>query len=434
MSGNGYDSERYYEQWYWYDILYARGRDSDMKRVWLYILVFICISFPAVSQYTGLNSGGAATTTISGCAISGCAFTGMVTTAAQGLTSPNGTNFIMTSGGAANPFIFKSGPTGGGPILLELGGSIDDVAPQTNIDLPGGTWGAGALVNNVAPINQNATFSGSTTYGQAAFGAFLQQTDNSSNTGNGTGLTENLILNGSGVVGWRGAGAFDLIISSPTGNTSSMGYTGLTGRCVMAATDTTTGASCFGGNLVATVYPGIKAAGNVGLEIDTQEEAGAVIGARIGEQIVDVLGSTYGTQASQDDVALSLNNQYAPSPTLGFKIGFEFGRFGGNFPVATNGTLIGAQGPAGTGFTVSNGIDWHLGTFSGNSWNDGHTILTGAGEIIVSKITDPGTAPGAGSVKLTAEAGTNPGTCKIVVRAGTSSVATTLLDNIGGSC
>lgn len=406
-----------------------------MKRIWLHIFAFLCISPAAVSQYSGLNSGGTATTTTTtGCAISGCTFTGMVTTAAQGMTSPTGINLTMTSGGAASPILFKSGPNGGGPILLELGGSTDDVAPQTNIDLPGGTWGVGSLINNVAPINQNATFFGSTTFAQASFGAFLQQTDDSSNIANGTGLTENLILNGSGVVGWRGAGAFDLIISSPTGNTSSMGYTGLTGRCVMAATDTTTGASCFGGNLVATVYPGVKAAGNVGLEIDTQEEAGAIIAARIGEQIVDTLGATYGTQASQDDVALSLNNQYAPTSTLGFKIGFEFGRSGGNFPISTNGTLVGAQGASGSGFTVSNGIDWHLGTFTGNTWNDGHTILTGSGEIIVAKITDPGTAPGVGSIKLTAEAGTNPGTCKIVVRAGTSSVATTLLDNIGSSC
>jgi hypothetical protein len=133
-------------------------------------------------------------------------------------------------------------------------------------------------------------------------------------------------------------------------------------------------------------------------------------------------------------VALSLNNQYAPSSSLGFKVGFEFGRMGGYFPVSTSGTLIGGQGAQGTRFTVSNGIDWHLGNFSGNTWNDGHTILTGAGEVIIAKITDPGTGPGAGAVKLTAEAGTNPGTCKIVVRAGASSSPTTLLDNIGGSC
>jgi hypothetical protein len=406
-----------------------------MRNIWLLTFTFLCISPPAISQYTGLNSGVIATAPSTFCGTAGCALGGLVTVAPQGMTSPSGVNLTVTSGGAANPMLFKSGPNGGGPIMLELGGNANDVAPQTNIDLPGGTWGVGSLANNVAPINQNTTFFGSTTYAQAAFGAFLQQTDYSSNTANGTGVTENLVLNGSGVIGWRGAAAFNLLINAATGNTVSMGYTGLTGRCTLNATDPVSGGSaCFGGNLVSTVGPGVTASGNVGLEIDTGEQLGAVITDRVGEQIVDLQGSGYGVQASHDDVALSLNNQYSPSSTLGFKIGFEFGRAGGNFPVSTGGTLIGAQGASGNRFTVSNGIDWHLGTFTGNTWNDGHTILTGSGEIIIAKIADPGTAPGAGALKLTAEAGTNSGTCKIVVRAGTNPTATTLLDNIGGSC
>jgi hypothetical protein len=403
-----------------------------MKKTWKHVLAFLCISAPAVAQYNGLYSG---QPTNLGCPTSGCTYTGMVTVAAQGMTSPSGVNLTVTSGGTANPMLFKLGPNGGGAIMLELGGNANDVAPQTDIALPGGTWGVGALTNNLAPIWQNATFSGNTTQAQASFGAFLQQTDNSSNTANGAGLTENLILNGSSVVGWRGAGLFNLTINTATGNTTSIDYTGLTGKCELNGTDPVSGGSaCFGGNFVSSIGAGVTASSNVGLEVDTGEQSGAVIIDRIGEQIVDVQGAGVGTQASLDDVALSLNNQYAPSSTLGFKIGFEFGRTGGNFPVFTGGTLIGAQGAFGSRFTVSNGIDWHLGTFTGNTWNDGHTILTGGGEIIVAKITDPDTAPGAGAVKLTAEAGTNPGTCKIVVRAGTSTTATTLLDNIGGSC
>ena len=157
----------------------------------------------------------------------------------------------------------------------------------------------------------------------------------------------------------------------------------------MNATDATTGASCFGANFVSTIASGVTAAGNVGVEVDTWEQSGAVITDRIGQQIVDVQGPTFGTQAIRDDVGLSLNNQYAPSSTLGFKVGFEFGRTGGNFPVSTNGTLFAAQGSSGSRFTVLNGIDWHLGNFTGNTWNNGHTILTGGGEIIMAKIADP---------------------------------------------
>lgn len=406
-----------------------------MKKIWAFVFAFLCSSLPAASQYSGLNSGGATTATTTFCGTAGCTLGGLMTVAPQGMTSPSGVNLTVTSGGGANPMLFKLGPNGTGAIMLELGGGSNDIAPQTDIHLPGGTWGGGALANNLAPIYQNTIFSGSTTEPEAAFGAFLQQTDNSSNTENGTGLTENLILNGSGVVGWRDAGVFVLNIDAPTGNTVSEGYTGLTGKCNINATDPVVGGgSCFGANFVASVGVGVTAAENVGVEIDTWEQSGAVIVDRVGQQIVDAAGPTFGTQASRDDVALSLNNQYSPSSTLGFKIGFEFGRAGGSFPVSTNGTLVGAQGTLGSKFTVSNGIDWHLGIFTGNTWNDGHTILTGGGEVIVAKITDPGTAPGTGAVKLTAEAGTNPGTCKIVVRAGTSSTATTLLDNIGGSC
>ncbi len=403
-----------------------------MKRVILLWIMSVCVAFPAASQYSGLNSGTQAPTSI--CQTTGCTFSGLLTAAPQGLTAPSGASLIVASGGAANPILFKTGPNGNGPIMMEFGGSSNNIAPQTNIALPGGTWGSGTLANNVAPIFQNALFGGSTTGGAASFGAFLQQTDNSSNSGNGIGFQENLILNGSGVFGSRQGGAVTLNINSTTGNTSGQDYVGLTSKCNMWATDASGASSCFGSNTVSTIGTNVTALQNVGQEVDTWEEAGATMTDRIGQQIVDVSGATYGTQAIRDDVALSLNNQYGPSSTLGFRVGFSFGRAGGMFPVSTNGTLIAAQGSQGSTFTVAGGVDWHLGKFIGNTWNDGHTILTGGGEVIISKIADPGTAPGAGAVKLTAEAGTNPGTCKIVVRAGASSVPTTLLDNIGGSC
>jgi hypothetical protein len=402
-----------------------------MKKAFLIIVGFLCISVPAVSQYSGLNSGGVPTTS---CATVGCAFTGLVTVASQGVTSPNGVNLNVASGGTTNPILFRSGPNGSGAIILQLGGSSNNVAPQTNIALPGGTWGTGTLANNLAPIFQNATFAGSTTAAAASFGAFLQQTDNSTNTVNGNGLQENLILNGSNVVGGRQAGVFILNINATTGNTSGQDYVGLASKCNLDATDASGASACFGSNPVSSIGANVIALQNVGQEVDTWEQSGAVITDRIGQQIVDVMGSTYGTQASRDDMALSLNNQYGPSTTLGFKVGLSFGRAGGMFPISTGGTLIGAQGSLGSTFTVAKGVDWHLGTFTGNTWNDGHTILTGGGEMIVSKIADPGTAPGPGAVKLTVEAGTTTGTCKIVVRAGASAVATTLLDNIGNSC
>lgn len=58
----------------------------------------------------------------------------------------------------------------------------------------------------------------------------------------------------------------------------------------------------------------------------------------------------------------------------------------------------------------------------------------GSAELGMDKITDPASAPGAGSAKLTWVAGTNAGTCKLISRAGTSTTAVTIVDNVGGSC
>lgn len=134
---------------------------------------------------------------------------------------------------------------------------------------------------------------------------------------------------------------------------------------------------------------------------------------------------------SRDDIALVMNNQ---GNAIGWNTGISFGSAGAAFPVDTAGTLITGQAAGGAGFTVANGVDWHLGTFTGNTWNDGHIRLTGTGQIVQAKIADPNTAPGAGELQLTVEAGTNAGTCKIVARAGTSATPVTIADNIGAGC
>lgn len=60
------------------------------------------------------------------------------------------------------------------------------------------------------------------------------------------------------------------------------------------------------------------------------------------------------------------------------------------------------------------------------------TLATG--ELGLAKISASGTAPGAGSLKVEAVAGTNAGTCKIIAYAGTSTTPVTLVDNVGSGC
>jgi hypothetical protein len=56
------------------------------------------------------------------------------------------------------------------------------------------------------------------------------------------------------------------------------------------------------------------------------------------------------------------------------------------------------------------------------------------GDVAIAKGSNPATGPGAGYLKLEVIEGTNPGTCKLIAFAGTSSTPTTIADNIGGGC
>ncbi len=57
-----------------------------------------------------------------------------------------------------------------------------------------------------------------------------------------------------------------------------------------------------------------------------------------------------------------------------------------------------------------------------------------ANPLLLSKNAIADTAPGAGYVSFKAVAGTTAGTCKIVMKAGTSATPITLIDNIGSGC
>lgn len=58
-----------------------------------------------------------------------------------------------------------------------------------------------------------------------------------------------------------------------------------------------------------------------------------------------------------------------------------------------------------------------------------------SGELAFTKLASAdNTAPGAGFLKLEVQAGTTGGTCKLVGYAGTSTTATTIIDNVGSGC
>lgn len=269
------------------------------------------------------------------------------------------------------------------------------------LNLPGETWTA---TSGKPPILQNVSFTGDTSSGAAAFGMFLQQFDSSACTTSNicSGIREALNLE-AGSLGARAGGQFTLNVAATTANsrTNAIDYTALIGDCQMSATDNVTYSaysSCFGANIVSFLEPGITENQNVGIEIDTGAGSGSSQVDNIGMQIVAL--TPYNINASRDDDGLIIGSQFDPTSTTGYKVGLDFGGGAGYMGVRTTGTLIYGQGLIGSTFTVANGIDWHLGTFTGNSWNDGHIMLTGAGDALLDSASTLATAATAGFVHL----------------------------------
>jgi hypothetical protein len=296
-----------------------------------------------------------------------------------------------------------SGKAGLGAFLKATDNSV-----CTNEDSDGGCFGlrvhtlvgagaagarsaASGILDITAATLNNCTFSatgssisgttysvGTVTSGTVQVGCLIA----GSGVANGTVITANISGSGTGST-WTVSPSQTTGTIATAGTNNSMQYVGVFGKCNLLATDGSSGsyATCFGMNAVGHVKAGVSASQVVGAEVDTWTETTSVVQDRIGVQIVDVTGTTYGSQATRDDVAFSINSQYATDSGLGYKIGIEFGRNGSNgIGVATNGTLMYAQGNGGATATVANGLDWSKLTFTGNAINVSGLIVTGAGD------------------------------------------------------
>lgn len=323
---------------------------------------------------------------------------------ASGVTAPNGgvTTNLITSTTTSSTLTVKAGTAGTALMQIGTSSSYPVVKTLVPLEIPGLAWGNTA--SDEAPLMQNGTFSGTTTANKAAFALYAKVTDNSSCESASTGTCDNIFSQldlGASTSGHRQSGYFVLNINAPTLNTSGYQYASLISKCNILASDapgaSPPGATCFGFNAVAHVKTGVTADQLIGAEINTWSETSTTIYDRIGMQVVDVTGSTYGAQASRDDVALSINSQYATGTGLGYKYGIEFGRNGGGgIGVATDGTLMYAQGNGGATATVANGIDWSKLTFTGNAINVGGLIVAGAGDIQLNSASSLGRSAATG--------------------------------------
>lgn len=260
-------------------------------------------------------------------------------------------------------------------------GAFTSLSANTNLSLTASTWSA---LGSQSPLSMTTTLTGANTSGVPQI-ANLQITDNSTNTSGGIAFVAGITIN-SPASGFKGGGYF-YTNANGSGDGGSVTNVGLTGAAAVRSTLGNGTAGIFGGNLKAQVFgSSTEVAQDVGLEIDTGQTPGASIADRMGLQVVDVnQGGGTGQQATIDDVSLSLNNQYAPSSSAGYRVGFEFGRFGGAFPVATNGTLITATGNVGESVTVAGGIDFRLATFTAAFFQTQFASLDGAGTLRIGR-------------------------------------------------
>lgn len=380
-----------------------------------------------------------------------------------GITTPSltTTGIVLAGAGTGNqvglhpgvsgvsPFIQAQGidanldlqliPKGTGVIRTYVGSVLRAYHLSERADLNGGTvWSSGTSAEGVSNFFNAGGVSGTTASGDASVNYFAIASDSLDCHLSAGGLCSGLELNHNfGGAAARGSRTGIGGILNLTSTTGGVGGSYVAGQFTMQANVNDGGisgtehSSVFGINAVAALTNAAATFFSqlVGSEIDVYGVTGSSVKDKIGQQIVET--SVDAVTPTRDNVAFSINNQ---SSAVGWQYGVEFGRSGGNFPITSTGTLIYGQGLGGIGFSAANGIDWHLGTFSGSFLKDAHFNLLGNGEFAMAKITDPATAPGAAVVKITAEAGTTGGTCKLVARAGTSTTATTILDNIGTGC
>jgi len=384
-------------------------------------------------------------------------------------TTVNGSGVISAIGGASTSIVLGTTTIGGSPTtgdILYINGTLlgqkavtgtGAVALASNPTLASpqftaptqftgnSTWPGTSGSGGLAPLYQNDVLSGTITSAAGSFGMYLMQEDET--TGISTqgvlyGLSEYLNINSATAQGGRIALNGGLSVLQATGNTTGQSYVGVSVKCTMSATDPSPSVSpaaystCFGGDLVSTVGPGVTVNSLIGLEVDTPMSTTGVVNlGRIGIQVSPTFTSGYLGIPTLEDIGIATVAPSTATSTYGFAVGFSVGELEGYFPVRTTGTLFSATGHVtSTAYTVAKGFDLTNGTFTTFSFADGHFEMTGAGEFEFAKISDPGTAPGASTVKLTAEAGTTTGTCKIVARAGTSATPVTIIDNVGSGC
>jgi hypothetical protein len=272
-----------------------------------------------------------------------------------------------------------------------------------------------------------------------------------------------------------------------TGGDSNTGGTGVAGFATTTRGNTggvSVNVNGLYSDTAATTLPGAVVQGE---EIDTHCEVGAACYRKVALVIASppsdttLTTGTLTVNGTSNVILQEAGIQITASSGSPGGAGYQFGMLtirssvsSGNPPIRSTGALWRSGG-----FPVNTGLDWRDMTFSGQAillpngarisaldtagsstnvirintanagqveagdsthglsvpawFNVGRQVMNvDVGEIGVATISPSGSAPGAYGAKLALVCGTNAGTAKLIIYAGTSSTPVTIVDNIGG--
>ena len=217
---------------------------------------------------------------------------------------------------------------------------------------------------------------------------------------------------GAGTTGARSAANIYLTMTHSTSDTTNQFYSALN---TWMETE---------GNAGGT---STQAAGtSYGLAVNNVQSTGATYyiettGIAVEMQLLTGSSTLYGRGV---DIQLEPSNAVAPSVEfLAYTVasavegqgtitcGYCAGRHDSHNPFAAGATFMGFDlEPGDANPTITNGIDFHLMNFTGNTWNDGHVTISGAGDSLLNSATALATTATAGFVHLPNSAGAPTGT------------------------
>lgn len=249
---------------------------------------------------------------------------------------------------------------------------------------------AGGTVAHNA-MNLNTTWTGISGTGNAIIS--LQAVDNTDTHGSTAGssiLSVNQISSSSTARGPRVTVAIDYTMSAASANVTGLGGSYVATNTTAFADNNDNGTSTgFGtltggsGNLYSlnsVVHLGANStfwSEMVGYELDVVAASGSSVNIKLGLSIVQLSGDA--SQGQWIDNAIILNRAAPQTAGQGWLNGIMFGNMQGYFPIDPTGTMIGS-GPVSSGtMLATNGIDFSLVTFSGNSLKMPGFAVSGAG-------------------------------------------------------